>query len=293
MTQVSLNGVGTELARAGTVNLEDCETNPFSRVHSSGGYAKVNPWGALGLTEFAAPHSLNAWENYNQDEAPISGTDLEVTIGYAEMTISWVKDTLYQNDACRQILSIKSMGTSEVLSNNPFDSGTDTDVGDVVTYTINATGGDFYSIGLKAEFNDSNLVVVESADSLGCNYKSGQTPLLGAGRGISSGVQVYRTDPGPISQVRAGSPAASGCTSGDFVDVIISWDMNGPSTGRLEESKDDDVWTLVDSNVTAGSTGATLSRETTHNYKYRLRYNNITPDTWTTSSNTTIDCTQF
>jgi hypothetical protein len=282
------------MGKVGSVSLQDLETNPFTRTHAADGYAKVNPWGG-GPTEFAAPHSLNAWENYNHTADPDSGDDLEVTVGYREVTIDWVKHSLYENGACRQLVYHKTMGSTEDLSTNPFSSPSGTsDVDDVATYTITGlTAGNFYAIGLKAEFDDTNGNVELPADDNACNVKTGQTPLNGGGEGLSTGVAVYASEPSPVTATQT---STTDCFFGvDNVTIRVTIGMKGPSLGHLQYQKNGGSWTDLVTSLSAGTTTydhVVLGDDST--YKYRCHYHDISPDSWATMTGTvTASCANF
>lgn len=79
----------------------------------------------------------------------------------------------------------------------------------------------------------------------------------------------------------------SGCVS-----IRVNLTMVGSSLGTLQERVDGGSWSTVDPGVAAGATRATLSgRDPSKLYEYRIRYNDVSPDTWSTVRGVTTECT--
>jgi len=293
---VSLNAVGAALSKSGPVTIAGATENGYTRTHASSGYARINPFqveGGTAPSEFIAPHTLGDWANYAHASLN-TGSALAATASYGEVGLTWTLPAGYSRDTANltQRLYWKDMGTTEDLNVNPFSTSTGSvDVGDVTSYTLTGlTAGHYYAIGLKVEWDDS-LVVRDNVDSDAYQIAAGQTALIGGGRGLSSG-KAMATAPTIDSVVQLTDPATclSGCTS--CVDVKLNVTMEGSSTGRLEEKKGTGAWTLVDSAVTAGSTAITLTaRDSNVTYQYRLRYNDVSPDTWSDTGSVDTVCT--
>ena len=191
-----------------------------------------------------------------------------------------------------QKLMIRSMGASENLSLDTFTSPfSTTDVGDVATYTVSATVNEWFAIGVKCYFDDS--VTVHELSSAGAyTYKAGQTPMLGASAGISSGAAVYSTAPVIDSIIQSTDPGTClvGCTG--CVDFTINLDMQGPSLGTIQEKIGAGSWVTLDTGVPAGT--ASISRtnkDASVLYSYRIRYNDVSPDDWSNTGSITTECT--
>ena len=294
MASVSLNDIGnTQLGGSGSVNMKDLPVNMFTRTLSTAGYKRTNPFESTEHTPSnndSAPHNLNEWEFYLHTRVD-AGKDLSVEMGYGEMTVSWTRGNNYQDNCCRQVLYIKAMGTAEDLSVNPFSSpSASPDVSDVSQYTIAGTSGQYYAIGLKAFFDDS-VTEYGVVDSLACDYStaSGTIPLTGAGRGISSSTAVWADTPSidSISQ----DPGSTSCFGSDTPDVDMDVTMNGTSLGTLQRNVNGGSWTNVSTSVTAGASALTdTNRSPGNTYNYRLKYNDVSPESWSATKSIFVDC---
>ena len=293
---VTLNTVGTALGKVGSVTLAGAVENGYARTHAASGYLRVNPFevgDGQAPSEFVAPHTLGDWASYTQ-AAMNTGSDLEVTVGYAELEVTWVLPTGYSlaTAILTQKLMIRSMGGSEVLSTDPFDTPfSTTDVADVVTFTVAATVGEFFAIGVKSYFDDS-VTVHEVSSSNAYVYKTGETPLTGAGAGVSSEAAVYDTSPTISSVVQDTDPGAclAGCTG--CVDITVNVTMEGTSAATVQEKVASGSWVTIDTGLPAGSSSfARTSLDAGVLYEYRLKYNAVSPETWSTTGSITTECT--
>jgi len=294
---VTLNTVGAALSKTGSVTLADCVESPYARTHAASGYLRVNPFQVANgnaPSEFVAPHVLGDWASYTQTALNV-GTNLEVTVGYGKLTVSWVVPSGYVAAAyavLTQKLVIRSMGASENTSLDTFTTPfSTTDVGDVATYTVSATVSEWFAIGVKCYFDDS-VTVHELSSSGAYTYKAGQTPMLGASAGISSGAAVYSTAPVIDSIIQSTDPGTClvGCTG--CVDFTINLDMQGPSLGTIQEKIGAGSWATLDTGVPAGT--ASISRtnkDASVLYSYRIRYNDVSPDDWSNTGSITTECT--
>lgn len=109
-----------------------------------------------------------------------------------------------------------------------------------------------------------------------------------------TGTGVDPTDPlrPVIDSVVQTTPAAScvaGCTG--CLNIRINVTMVGSSQGTLQERVNGGSWSTVDSGVTAGATALIVaSRDAGKLYEYRLRYNDVSPATWSTTGGVTTEC---
>lgn len=303
----NLTTVGnTELKGSpGSVVLADIVANRFGRTLAADGYARVNPFEVNkgnAPSEETAPHSLDDWNGYDHDRIE-SGSGLSVEVGYGELTVSWTQHAGYSlaPSVLRQLVYVKSMGTTEDLSVNPFSAPDDTDdAGDGTSHTmVGLTAGNFYAIGMKVEFSDSDAAILPP-DSTACNPDGSEAPLIGAGEGISSGVAVFDDTPSidSISQSPAAADCFQSCSGTDCPDFTLSVTMEGPSTGRLEVSTNGgSTWSLVDGNVPAGSSSLSHNdRNPGTTYTYRLRYNDVgggSAGPWSPTAARTAECDQL
>lgn len=291
---VSLRDTLAELGQTtGAKSLMEAVDDGYTRTHAVSGRKRVNPFeveASRGDDPTTPAYSLLAWEGYDQDDMP-EGDDLAVDSGYGEIDLTFVRPAGYTRATA--IVDQKGYGrdTGETTINaaalavNPFSTpDTSPSVGDGTTGTLSGlTEDEVAAVGVKVEFDDS-VDVHTNVDSLAYDYAVGEDPLIGAGRGVA--VLVFPANPGPISVTQDTDPDT--CATGDPVDITIDFDMRGPSTGRLEQQKDGGSWTLVDASVTAGSSSATVSRDSDGSYyKFRIRYNDVTPDDWVTQTGTT------
>lgn len=302
MGAVSLIDTGVQLGRTSgqEVRLGSLRDDGYSRTFGVSGYLRVNPYEeAAGRADdpdrVDSLHYLGNWENYDHDRLP-HATDLEMTPGYGEVTLDWVGAAghdsaplitgyfIYVKDTS---LPGSSTPTSTELSVDPTDtpdqtqqagfaaSAVETDDVDLASYN-----GNWVAVAVVVRFNDS---VTVHEDTEGASAKTGEYALIGAFEGILA--RAYRTDPGPISCTQTTDPDS--CAAGDPVNLRVQVDMEGTSTGRLEQQENGGSWTLVDSGVAAGTSQINLSRTSGNYYKFRLRYNDVSPDDWATQTGTT------
>jgi hypothetical protein len=284
----SLNNVGqTQLGRSGAVSLDALAEDGYTRTQAVSGYRRVSPFQVeLGRAEdpdtWAAPHSLDDWNGYTQNDVP-AGDDLAVAGGYGTIDLDWVRPAGYTRATAivNQRLYVKDTGETEFnatsLSVDPFDSPDQSQSsgdGDSDTDNVAAYEGNVIAIGLLAEFDDSVAV----HESLGYDGAAGEQDLIGAGVGIAA--QVFASDPGPVTAVQTTDPDT--CQTLDPVNIQISVDMQGPSTGTLQRSTNGGAFATVDASVGAGTQTINRSETSGSNYAYRLRYNDVSPDTWAT-----------
>ncbi len=298
MANVTLNTVGTALSKVGTVTIAGITENGFTRTHSTAtGYARVNPFeieNGTGPTDFAVPHSLNAWENYSHADLN-TGSALSATTGYEEINTSWTLPAGYARDtgSLDQKVYWKSMGPTEDLAVNPF--ATDASVAsasDAGSYTIASglTIGHIFAIGVKVEWNDT-IITRTNGDGVAYNVATGTTPLLGAGRGVSSEVGVFDDAPtvDNITQAPGPTDCFIGCTG--CLTLTIDVTMEGPSQGTLQEDVDGGGFNTVDAGVPAQSNQLTrINLNAGVTYGYRLSYNDVAPTVWSTGDSLLTDC---
>ena len=294
MAEVSLVAVAAQLGKAsGEVSLEDLVDSGYTRTFGVSGYLRVNPFEVeAGQADDPASPSYNLadWDGYDHDDIP-EGDDLAASSGYGgDVDVTFTAPAGYSRATA--ILNQEGYGkdTGETTINatalavNPFDTPDTTPaLGDGSSGTISGlTEGEVAAVGVKVEFDDS-VTVHTNADSVAYDTAVGQDPLTGAGRGVA--IEVFPGNPGPLSVTQATDSTT--CSVGDPVDIDIDCDMQGTSTGRLEQQKDGGSWTLVDASVTAGSSTITVSRDSDGSYyKFRLRYNDVSPDDWATQTGT-------
>lgn len=292
MAETSLLATAAKLGRtSGEVSLKALVDDGYTRTFAGDDYLVVNPFQVeAGQADDPSDpaYSLLAWDGYDHDVVP-AGDDLGMTSGYGEGDLTWSRPPGYTRapGVLDQRIYVKDTGETEIdatsLSVNPFDTPDQTDAnndGEAETVNLASYEGFVVAIGMRLEFDDS-VTVFESADY---DPAAGEDPLIGAGAGI--GEEVWRSNPGPISVLQDTDPDS--CQVGDPVDIDFDFDMKGSSTGRLEERINGGSWTLVDDAVAAGSSGATVQRDSDgDSYKFRLRYNDVSPDDWATQTGTT------
>ena len=301
----SLLSVGGYMSKTGVIKLtEVAASDGYTRVHSSGGYGKLNHFAVqngYAPAPATTPESLHAFESYSN--AINTGSLLILSSGgYESATITWTLPAGYSlnPDSTTQRVYWKSMGTSEDLSVNPFDASapgfSSADAGAATTYTI--TGLDatnFYAIGVKVEWDDSILPIIENTDG---NAYAADTapsqpsnPLTGGGAGISSN-EIFPSDPSPITATQTSTTA---CTIGvDNVTIKIDHAMQGTSTGLLQYQLNGGTWTTLVASKPAGSssTNHTVIGGGTDLYKYRMSYNDVSGPIWATMTGTVLaECT--
>lgn len=301
MGAVSLITTGEALGRTSgqEVKLGSLRDDGYTRTFAGSGYLCVNPYEeAAGRADDPnrgdSLHYLGNWENYEHARLP-AASDLEHTQGYGEVDLDWsgasghdsapeivgykiyTKDTGYSGD---------SPGETET-STDPTDTPDQTqEEGFIVTAVESATvdlgsyGDNWVAIVIVTLFDDS---VTKHEDNVGASPKAGETPLTGAFEGIL--LRTFAETPPECSAIQTTDEAT--CTVGDNVNIRVSVQMEGPSTGRLEQQVNGGSWTLVDSSVTAGAANVNLSRASNgDNYKFRIRYNSVSPDNWRTMTGT-------
>lgn len=290
---VSLRTIAGRLKRTtGIKSLKALVDDGYTRTLAADDYARVNPFEVEGgnADDPSSPtYGLSQWELYDHDSVP-AGDDLEVASGYGTVTLDWIRPTDYPLSGAAlgpvtQRISAKDSGETTVnvtsLSVDPFDTPDQTqDAGDGDTddVSLSTYGDNYVAVGVKAEFDDSDEVFT----GVGYDGKVGEDILLGAGAGIL--VKPYGLNPGPLSVTQTTDPDS--CATGDNVNLRIQCTMEGTSTGRLEQQENGGSWTLVDSSVAAGTLQINLSRQSGNNYKFRLRYNDVSPDDWATQTGT-------
>lgn len=300
MPQVSLIATGSQLGKTtGQIHLSKLRIDGYTRTHAASGYRRVNPF-EVEASQADDPsradnkHYLGNWLNYLQQRVN-TGSALLVSSGYGELDLTWVRPPGYTRapSILEQFMFLKDGGTTvntTTLSVNPFvDWFSKIPAGNVVAATIPASGfgGRYVAVGMKVEFDDS-VVVHTNADSQGYDIAAGQDALIGGGRGVLVKVHAITPVCGPVRQLQDPST----CTVGSNVDIRVQLAMEGPSTGRLEESVNGGAFGLIDSAVAAGTNAEyPLVRASGNNYQYRLRYNDVSPDSWSTSSTFSASCT--
>lgn len=292
----NLNTIGSKLFKSGAVNLADTIENGYTRTHAATGYRRINPFevnAGRAPSEQVAPHTLGDWSNSYQHSTLNTGSDLEVDGGYRAVTALWVKPTGYISSAgLDQRVYWKDMGTSEDLSVNPFSSPTGSaSAGDGTSYEITGlTAGNYYAVGVKCEWDDS-VVTHENPDSSAYDTKAGETPLLGAGRGVSTG-EIWDDSPTIDSVVQLTDPGTCLVGCQDCVDIKLNITMNGTSAGTLQEQVGGGGWNTIDSNVPAGTSSITLvDKDDATALDYRMKYNDVSPETWSNTGSITTECT--
>lgn len=273
-----LDLVWAQLKGTNPGSLDDARLNGFTRTLSGSGLARVNPFFLNVDVEGTNPYGLDEWVGYLQNAFPTRGGSLLVTPGYGEFEATWVRPDGYTRalDIVDQRLYFNSMGTSEDLNVNPF-TGSFAGAGDGTSYVHGSvTPGNYYAVGVKQLWDDSDEIFI-CPDASAYEPHPDATPLIGAGAGVSSG-KIYGLAPTMDSWSQ--SPDRSSCLVGSDVTLSLNWTMEGPSTGTLEENVNGTGWTLLDSSIPAGSTGASLTRASNNDYEYRLRYNDVSTVTW-------------
>jgi len=292
---VSLNAVGSALGKVGAVTLAGATENGYTRTHAASGYKRINPFqveNGAAPSDFVAPHTLGHWAGYSHSSLN-TGAGLTVTRGYRKASLSWSLPSGYSRDPSnlKQRVYWKDMGTTEDLSVNPFSSPTGSaDAGDGTSYEITGlTAGHYYAIGVKVEWDDS-VTVHTNADSLGYDSAAGQTPLLGAGRGVSSG-KIFSDAPTIVSVQQLTDPSSclAGCTG--CVEIRLNVTMEGSSQGTLQEKVGAGAFVTIDSAIVAGTSQINLTRDAGIQYQYRMKYNDVSPEVWSNTGNITTECT--
>jgi hypothetical protein len=291
MAQVSLIATAAQLGKtAGQILLSALRTNGYTRTFAGSGYLRVNPFEvdanrAQDPDEAGTQHRLGDWLNYDHDRVG-EGDNLLPTSGYGEIEVSFSRPNGYTRAPAilDQRLFIKDTGDTEIdegtTAVNPFSSPDgQASIGDGTTGDIDGSfaEGNYVAVGVKAEFDDS-VSTFTNTDSLAYDAHASAQELTGAGRGVL--VKVFAANPGPVSAVQTTDPDS--CIGGDPVNIQISCNMEGPSTGTLQRSTNGGAFSTVDSNVSAGSSTINRSETSGNNYQYRLRYNDVSPDQWAT-----------
>lgn len=289
----NLDRIGNELGRTSNVSLAAAAANPYSRTFAGSGYRRASPLQvALGAADVAAPVSLAGWEGYDQDSVP-PGSNLAIAMGYAGFNLTWTNPAGYglAPSILDCFIYVRSMGAAQDLSVNPFVSPDKTQSGgdgESAFVTAASFVGEFVAIGILTRFDDS-VVVHEGA--VGFSPAGGQTPLLAA-IGISSGQAIWAPEPSIDDVIQLTDPGTciAGCTG--CVDVRLNVTMQGTSSGRLERRVDGGAFALVDAAVPAGSSQLNqFGLDAQKHYEWRLRYNAVSPDAWSTIEGITTECT--
>jgi len=290
MVQVSLTTVGNTNLKggSGSVKLADIVANRFTRTLVADGYARVNPYevgGGQAPSEEAAPHSLNDWEGYVHQDVE-AGTQLAVTGGYGEVSLTWTKPNDYPDSVAEgtelvdQVVVLKDTDTTDLLTASAVDPRTAPDktviAGDDAEESGITVGfvadGDYVAISVFGRWDDSDEIFEDSTEYTAA---SGQDPLTGASQGVLA--RVFDDTPAIDSVTQSPSPANCniGCSGSACPDIIVSITMDGPSPGEVERSINDGAWTFF-SSLVAGATSFTDADETPGNkYEYRIRYTDI------------------
>lgn len=294
MASVSLNAVGSALSKTGAVTLRGTVENGYTRTHAGSGYARINPFevaAGRAPSGFVAPFSLTDWESYQHATVP-AGSNLAAADAYGKISVSWSQPSGYSNDPSNltQRIYWKDAGTvldESATATDPFTSPTGSaDAGDGTSYDITGlTPGHYYAIGLKVEWNDS----LTTRASLGASAAAGETALTGAGTGILGG-PVWADSPTINSVTQLTDPNTCYVGGTNNVTVRISFTMQGTSQGTLQERVDSGAWATVDSGIPAGSSSADLTRSDGHLYEYRMKYNAVSPETWSSVLGVTTQC---
>lgn len=296
----SLNDTWAALKGAGATSLDQVVVDGYKRTLAGSGLARaslfqVEAGHAPDPDTEVAPFSLDDWTNYAHGSLPQRGGDLAKAGAYAALDLTWTLPSGYTRapGLVRQLLYYKLMGTSEDLNVNPFVSPIAIiDVGDATSYTLEPLSeGSWYAIGIKQEFDDSDDVYLP-ADADAYAHATGETALLGAGAGISSG-EILAPAPtiNGISQVPSDP---SQCQIGDTIEIRVNVTMEGPSQGTLAENVNSTGWSVVSSTVAAGTNGnISLNRQSGNNYAYRLRYNGVSPVQWSNVMDWDLECTNL
>ncbi len=294
----TMRTVQTALKRTtGARNLAAMATGRFTRTLAIDGYARVNPFevnAGRAPSEEATPHNLRDWESYQHPDMN-TGSQLTITSqGYGEISLSWTLPTGYSVDTANLVQRVywRDMGTSEDLNINPFVTPTGSaSAGDGTTHDITGlVTGHFYAVGVKVEWDDSDAIF-ENADSVAYSIAAGQNPLIGGGRGIGS-TEVFGTTPN-FSNLIQSSPDPSTCTSGDPVTLRLTINLEGPSTALLEVEVNSGGFATDVAAVSAGTTTIDRTKNSPHNYNFRIRYNDIgggSPGPWSVERNIDASC---
>lgn len=304
MPPVSLLATAAELGKtSGQVLLSKLRENGYSRTHAGTGYRRVNPFeieAGRGDDPSRADtrHYLANWLDYDQDRMP-QGTGLIVTGGYGTIDVSYAETPGYSRapGTLRHLLYVQPTGETSCS----FDArGTDPTLGDTASpflnlgdvFSMDGIGvgmyeGEYIAVGVVIEFDDS----VDIIESPLFEPDAGMACPLSVGHpGVA--IQVFSSF-ATINNVSQ-SPDSSVCFIDDDVDVLVNISMEGPSLGTLQESVDGGAWTTIASSIGAGTVGnLTYVRPEGHSYQYRLRYNDVSPDTWDTSPILNAECTNF
>ncbi len=296
MTAVSMNAIATALGKVGSWTLAGTVLNGYTRTHAASGYRRINPFeveDGQAPPTFTAPHSVTEWENYQHSDVN-TGSALAITAeGYGEIELSWTRPNGYTRDLANvtQRVYWRDMGTSEDLNINPFSTPTGSaDAGDGTTHTITGlTAGHFYALGVKVEWDDS-VATHENSDAGAYDVDAGETALIGGGRGIASG-EVFGTTPNFSTLIQ--TTDESTCFSGDPVNLRLTVNLEGPSTALLEVEVNGGGFGTDIAAVSAGTTTINRSKNSPHNYNFRIRYNDIgggSPGPWSVERNIGASC---
>lgn len=290
---------------AGTqVKLSDLRTAGYTRVYSSSNWWRVNPMevynGTADDPERADnKHYLGNWYGYVHNDIVV-GTGVTVTGGYGEATVGFTTPAAYAEKP--ELLAVKcyvkgtgysgdSPGETET-SVEPRTSPWTTDIegytaSEPTEITINAPSGEWVGFTITGLFDDSNAVHESTSEY---SADAGETyPLTGGDLGVLA--KIWDSTPSFSSANQTTDPTS--CFSGEDVTISLNWNMEGPSTGTLQRKKSGGSWTTIDSNVTAGSSGGTDTVQSGFTYYWRLRYNDVSPNQWSSTVSESAECTQL
>lgn len=302
MPQVSLVDTAAQLGKtAGQILLSKLRENGYSRTFAGSGYLRVNPFEVEGgnaddPARVDAKHYLGNWVGYDHDRMP-QGSGLIVSSGYGSIDVSFdalpgysrapgaLRYLLYVQPTAEVSCTLDARGVDPRLGGaaSPFYN-----LGDATSHSgisVSMYEGQFIAVGVCVEFDDS--VTLREGElftpdaSMACQLSV-----------LHPGVALMVYDPIPVINSVSQNPASGACYEGDDVDVRVNVTMEGPSLGTLEENVDGLGWSTLSSSIGAGTTGnLTFVRAEGHSYQYRLRYNDVSPDTWDTSPTLNAECT--
>lgn len=295
-----LNSVWSELKATYPASLDDLVGSGYTRTLAGSGLARVSPFqvelgnAADPATESSAPFELDDWTGYDHNGFP-TGTGLIVTGGYGTIDVSWTAMPGYSRapSILRHLLYVQPTGETsynlDVIGTDPKAGGSPFfNLGDGVSAAgigVSMYEGTYIAVGVVVEFDDSDALI---ESPLWEPDGSMSEPLSVVTPGVA--IKVYDSVP-TINSVTQ-SPGSGSCFIGDDVDVRVNVTMEGPSTGRLEERVNGGEWTLLGGSIGAGTNGnLTFVRAEGNSYQYRLRYNDVSPDQWATSSVLNAECT--
>lgn len=301
MATASLIDTGVKLGRTSgqLVKLGDLRRDGYTRTKAGFGYLAVNPYevqaGKAGDPDEAGSlHRLGDWAGYGHSRLPAASDLEDLEGGYDAVDVAWVAPPGASRapELVGFRVYIKDTGTPHTSS--PGDPETSTDPTSSPDKTVDVgfgasvvealetsftPAGNWMAVAVVSLFDDS---VTEHEDTEGASAKAGEVALTGAFEGILA--KVFSASP-TIEGVRQ-NPLPDDCLVGSNVDIFIDVLMEGGSQGTLQESVNGGAFSTIDSNVTAGAQGelGPFSRASGNNYQYRLRYNDVSPNQWDTST---------